>query len=142
MKPALPRFYPILDTAAVLRARLGLLEAAEALLDAGVKILQLRHKEHFNRGLFETSHQIAARCQQRGTLFVMNDRADVAVLLGAALHIGQEDLPAPQSRALIGPDRILGLSTHNEAQLLASNEELVDYVAIGPVFATGSKQNP
>ena len=142
MKAALPRFYPILDTLAVHRAGLGLLEAAQALLDAGAGILQLRHKEHFDRTLFETSQRIAAACERHGAIFVVNDRADIAVLLCAALHVGQDDLPAEQSRTLIGPDRILGFSTHNEAQLVASNAEPVDYVAIGPMFATGSKQNP
>ena len=77
-----------------------------------------------------------------GALFVINDRADMAVLLDAALHIGQDDLPALESRELIGTGRVLGLSTHNEAQLLASNDEPVDYIAIGPLFETGSKRNP
>jgi len=71
-----------------------------------------------------------------------SDRERAHSLLDAALHIGQDDLPAPESRALIGPDRVLGLSTHNEAQLVASNEDAVDYIAIGPLFETGSKRNP
>jgi thiamine-phosphate pyrophosphorylase len=142
MKVILPPFYPIIDTATVEGAGLDLLESAKALLEAGVRILQLRHKEHFDRKTFETSRKIAAHCREAGALFVVNDRADIAVLLDAALHIGQDDLPAPESRALIGKDRILGLSTHNEAQFKASNSDPVDYVAIGPMFQTGSKKNP
>jgi len=142
MTAALPRFYPILDTETAAGAGLDFGEMAKALLDAGIRILQLRHKEHFDRDLFETARQIAAACREAGVLFVINDRADVAVLLDAALHIGQDDLPVPESRALIGPDRVLGLSTHNKAQLVASNEYAVDYIAIGPLFETGSKRNP
>ncbi len=142
MMAAFPRFYPILDTGAAARAGLDLAKSAEALLDAGIGILQLRHKDHFDRKMFETAQEVAAACREAGALFVINDRADMAVLLDAALHIGQDDLPAPESRALIGTGRVLGLSTHNEAQLLASNDEPVDYIAIGPLFETGSKRNP
>ncbi len=142
MMAAFPRFYPILDTGAAARAGLDLAKSAEALLDAGIGILQLRHKDHFDRKMFETAQEVAAACREAGALFVINDRADMAVLLDAALHIGQDDLPAPESRALIGTGRVLGLSTHNEAQLLASNDEPVDYIAIGPLFRTGSKRNP
>ena len=142
MMAAFPRFYPILDTGAAARAGLDLAKSAEALLDAGIGILQLRHKDHFDRKTFEMAQEVAAACREAGALFVINDRADMAVLLDAALHIGQDDLPAPESRALIGTGRVLGLSTHNEAQLLASNDDPVDYIAIGPLFQTGSKRNP
>lgn len=142
MMAALPRFYPILDTGAAARASMDVAKSAEALLDAGIRILQLRHKDHFDRKMFETAREVAAACREAGALFVINDRADMAVLLDAALHIGQDDLPALESRALIGTGRVLGLSTHNEAQLLASNDEPVDYIAIGPLFETGSKRNP
>ncbi len=142
MKFALPRFYPILDTGTVERAGLGLLDSAKALLDAGARIVQLRHKKHFDRQLFETAKELAVVCREAGALFVINDRADIAILLNAALHTGQDDLPAAESRALIGPVVVLGLSTHNEKQLRASNGEPANYVAIGPLFATGSKQNP
>jgi thiamine-phosphate pyrophosphorylase len=142
MKASLPRFYPILDTGKVELAGLTIIEAAKAVLDAGAGILQLRHKEHFDRRMFEISGQVAALCRKAGALFVINDRADMAVLLDAALHVGQDDLPAIESRALIGSGRLLGVSTHNEAQLLASNADPVDYVAIGPIFETGSKRNP
>ncbi len=142
MMATLPPFYPILDTAAAFRAGLDLAASANALLDAGVRILQLRHKEYFDRRMFETAREVATACRRAGAAFVINDRADMAVLLDAALHVGQDDLPAAESRALIGPARMLGLSTHNEAQLQASNGEPVDYIAIGPLFQTGSKQNP
>ena len=142
MSYILPRFYPILDTQAAERAGLPLVDAAKAILAAGSKILQLRHKDHFNRQLFAAAREIGEACRDNGAVFIVNDRADMAVLLDAALHVGQDDLPAADARALMGPQRLLGLSTHNEAQLLASNAEPVDYIAIGPMFETGSKRNP
>jgi thiamine-phosphate pyrophosphorylase len=72
----------------------------------------------------------------------VDDRADIAMLLGAGLHVGQEDLPPADARRLIGPGRILGLSTHNAEQFAAAAREPVDYLAIGPIFATRSKANP
>src|SRR4051794_8797699 len=120
MKLELPPFYPILDTGVVARAQLDLLASAKVLLSAGARILQLRHKDHFHRALFETAREISGQCKEAGALFVINDRADLAVLLDAALHIGQDDLPAAESRALIGPEGTLGLSTHNERQLVES----------------------
>jgi thiamine-phosphate pyrophosphorylase len=134
----LPRFYPILDT-----AMLGIpLEAAAGiLLDEGVQILQLRHKEHFGREMFDTAGRIATLCRQAGALFVLNDRADLAALLDAAVHLGQEDLTPEQARRVMG-SAVIGYSTHNEAQLRSSNEQPADYVALGPIFQTLSKRNP
>jgi thiamine-phosphate pyrophosphorylase len=73
---------------------------------------------------------------------VVNDRADVAKLLGAALHLGQDDLAPSDARRILPASSIIGFSTHNEQQLRAGDAEPVDYLAIGPIFATGSKQNP
>src|SRR4051794_17308982 len=94
MKVTLPRFYPILDTEVAQRSGLVVADAAKEMLDAGVRILQIRHKEHFDRNTFESCRRIAEACRAAGALFVINDRADVAVLLDAALHVGQDDLPA------------------------------------------------
>jgi thiamine-phosphate pyrophosphorylase len=134
----LPRFYPILDTAML---AIPLEAAAGILLDEGVQILQLRHKEHFSREIFETAGRIATLCRQAGALFVLNDRADLAALLDAAVHLGQEDLTPEQARRVMG-SAVIGYSTHNEAQLRSSNEQPADYVALGPIFQTLSKRNP
>lgn len=72
----------------------------------------------------------------------MNDRADVAKLLDAALHLGQDDLPPSAARRIVGERGAIGFSTHNEAQLRAGDREPVDYLAIGPIFGTSSKENP
>jgi thiamine-phosphate pyrophosphorylase len=137
----LPRFYPILDTAAIERSGGKLIAAAEALLTAGAKIIQLRHKAFFDRELYADAQRIAALCQQTGAIFVINDRADIAMLLDAAVHVGQDDLPPAEVRRLSG-GRIIGFSTHNEAQLRAAASESIDYVALGPIFGTSSKENP
>ena len=127
-----PNFYPIVDNA----------DAAEAILEAGARILQFRHKSFFLRDVFEQAQRIAALCRDAGALFVINDRADIAMLLDAALHLGQDDLPPADARRIMPPGRIVGYSTHNADQLRAGDREPVDYLAIGPIFTTGSKQNP
>ena len=133
----LPAFYPVLDA-----DRLPAVPAAEALLSAGARILQFRHKNFFSRQAFEEATRIAEMCRSAGALFVVNDRADVAALLNAGLHLGQDDLSPVDARRILPAASILGFSTHNEQQLSAGDLEPVDYLAIGPIFATGSKQNP
>ncbi len=137
----LPAFFPILDVACLQREGLDAVAAAEAILRGGARILQLRYKEHLSRRMFETAEQLAALCVRHGAVFQMNDRADVARVLGCGLHVGQDDLPAPEARAVLGNGLLLGLSTHNPAQLEAAPPE-PDYLALGPIFPTGSKENP
>jgi thiamine-phosphate pyrophosphorylase len=134
----LPRFYPILDTATL---AIPLEVASGILLEEGAQILQLRHKEHFSREMFDIAGRVATLCRQAGALFVLNDRADLAALLDAAVHLGQEDLTPEQARRVMG-SAVIGYSTHNEAQLRSSNEQPADYVALGPIFQTLSKRNP
>lgn len=139
---SLPRFYPILDTG-LLDARGVSAEAAGSeLLSAGARILQFRHKGHFSRSVFEAASRINDLCWSSGALFVMNDRADIARLLDAALHLGQDDLPPADARRILGPRSLVGFSTHNERQLRGAAAEPVDYLALGPIFGTGSKLNP
>jgi thiamine-phosphate pyrophosphorylase len=139
---SLPRLYPILDTATLERAGVPLLEAAIGMIEAGAQILQLRHKGHFSRDLFETAAHLAVLCEQARIGFVVNDRMDMAKLLNAHIHVGQDDLLPVFVRQLAGPDTIIGLSTHNRGQLEAANLEPVDYHALGPIFGTASKENP
>ena len=140
--PDFPAFYPVLDTELLARRGLAAPVAAEAMLEAGAQILQLRHKAFFSRDAFETAERIAALCRDAQALFVINDRADIAMLLQTALHLGQEDLPPADARRIMAPGAIIGFSTHNEQQLRSADQELVDYLAIGPIFQTASKQNP
>jgi thiamine-phosphate pyrophosphorylase len=128
----LPAFYPIVSSA----------QAAELVLEAGARIVQYRHKMFYSRAAFEEAGRIAELCRRADALFVINDRADIAKLLGAALHLGQEDLAPPDARRILPAPAIVGFSTHNEQQLRAGDAEPVDYLAIGPIFATASKIDP
>jgi thiamine-phosphate pyrophosphorylase len=138
----LPRVYPILDTESLERCGIPLETAAAAFLEGGAGILQIRHKAHWSRGVFESAKQVARLCREGGAELIINDRADFAMLLAAGLHVGQDDLPVRDARKLMGPDGVIGFSSHNPAQLCAAGGEPVDYVALGPVFVTASKRNP
>ncbi len=142
MALTLPRVYPILDTEALAARGVPLETAAAAFLDGGAGILQIRHKGHWSRDVFTSAQQVSRLCREAGALLIVNDRADFALLLGGGLHVGQDDLPPRDARKLMGPDAVVGFSSHNVAQLCAAGGEPVDYVAIGPVFSTASKQNP
>ena len=133
-----PNFYPVVDTGCGLPAA----DAADAILEAGARMLQFRHKGVFSRQVFEEAERVASLCRDAGALFVINDRADIAILLDAALHLGQDDLPPADARRIMPPDRIIGFSTHNADLLHAGDRQPVDYLAIGPIFGTTSKQNP
>lgn len=134
--------YPIVDTALLAARGCPAETAARAMLDGGARMLQFRHKGHYTRGVFAQAERVAALCRQAGAIFVVDDRADIALLLDAGLHVGQDDLPPRDARRLIGTSRLLGFSTHNEAQLRAALAEPADYLALGPVFATASKDKP
>jgi thiamine-phosphate pyrophosphorylase len=137
-----PAFYPILDTGAVLARGLDPVRAAQDILDGGARILQFRHKGFLSRQAFQWLEEIAGFARQAGATLVVNDRADLARLFGAALHLGQDDLPPTAARSITGARSLIGFSTHNEAQLRAAASEPVDYVALGPIFGTATKENP
>lgn len=120
---------------------MDLTDATEAVLEGGARILQLRHKGHYSRQAFEQAQQIAGLCRIAQAMLIVNDRADVASLLNAGLHLGQDDLPPGAARKLI-INSPLGFSTHNEAQLRNAIAEPADYLALGPIFETRSKNNP
>jgi thiamine-phosphate pyrophosphorylase len=138
----LPRLYPILDTESLNARGISWTAAAAAFLNGGAGILQFRHKSHWSREAFDSARQVAALCREAGAVLIVNDRADIAMLLDAGLHVGQDDLPPRDARKLMGSDAIIGFSTHSAGQLSIAGGEVVDYVAFGPVFTTVSKQNP
>lgn len=138
----LPRVYPILDAEALARRGIAMETAAAAFLEGGAGILQIRHKGHWSRDAFASAKRIAALCRGGGAQFVVNDRADFALLLDAGLHIGQDDLAPRDARKLMGSEPVIGFSSHNVEQLCAAGGEPVDYVALGPIFGTASKLNP
>ncbi len=138
----LPRFYPILDSALLQSRGLSLVAAARAILEGGARILQFRHKGPFTGDIFDQAEAISKLCIDAGAAYILNDRADIALMLNAGLHVGQEDLSPIDARKIIGPTRMLGFSTHNASQFEQELGEPVDYLAFGPVFSTSSKLNP
>ncbi|HLH16090.1 MAG TPA: thiamine phosphate synthase [Bryobacteraceae bacterium] len=138
----LPRLYPILDTEALAARGIRPETAAAAWIEGGAGILQLRHKGHWSRDILDTAKAVARLCREAGTELIINDRADFALLLEAGLHVGQDDLAPRDARNLIGGAAILGFSSHSARQLCEAAGEPVDYVALGPIFATASKRNP
>ena len=134
--------YPILDTRLLASRGAAVVETAGAILAAGARILQYRHKHTFDRATFDVAEQVAALCRRHGAIFVVNDRADFAMLLGAWVHLGQTDLPPADARRIMGDNASIGHSTHNQIQFRAAAAEPVDYLAFGPIFGTTSKENP
>jgi thiamine-phosphate pyrophosphorylase len=136
----LPRLYVILDAALLTVPET---ECAQALADAGVRLLQYRNKAASSRELFDCSKKLASALLPQGVTFIVNDRADVALLAGAGgVHVGQEDLGAEAVRAVIGAQKIVGVSTHNLEQFKLAAASSADYIAVGPVFSTNTKANP
>ena len=113
-----------------------------ALLTGGAKIIQIRIKDLPTGRLLETACRAVALCHQYGATVLINDRADVALLAGAdGVHLGQQDLPLQEARELLGPDRIIGVSTASLEQALSAEAEGADYIGFGPLYAGGLKQN-
>jgi thiamine-phosphate pyrophosphorylase len=135
--------YAILDTDLAHAAGHDPDALLDAWLDAGVRLIQLRGKTMASGDLLPMAERMARRAASAGATFIVNDRADLARLSGAAgVHVGQDDLQPDDARAVVGRARIVGVSTHNLDQARRALETTADYVAIGPVFATASKQNP
>jgi thiamine-phosphate pyrophosphorylase len=135
MKP-IPRLYAITDASFGDPVKL-----AEALFDGGARLVQVRNKAASARSLLDQVERILAIAPADAHVIV-NDRLDVALLAGAAgVHLGQTDLPPVLARKILGSDRIVGFSTHNLKQALEADQLPVDYVAIGPIFATTTKEN-
>ena len=137
----LPKLYTILD-AAFFTERDSLFAAAEELSVAGVTLLQYRNKIGSARQILEVACELKRRIGNSVTL-IMNDRADLCLAAGCdGLHVGQEDLSPDGARRVIGPELWLGVSTHNPEQLKEADTTSADYIAIGPVFVTSSKERP
>jgi thiamine-phosphate pyrophosphorylase len=137
----LPRFYCIAD-AAFLLTTVELLAFAEGLAAAGCTLLQYRNKSGNARVMLEQARELRKHLGDSVRL-IMNDRADLCLAAEFdGVHVGQDDLSPGSVRKIIGPDRWLGVSTHNPEQLSEADLTSADYLAIGPVFATSSKEKP
>ena len=137
----LPRLYPILDSLQF-SERDTLFAAAEELAIGGVTLLQYRSKTGSAPKILEDARELKRRLRNSVRL-IMNDRADLCLGAGYdGLHVGQEDLSPEGARRVIGPELWLGVSTHNPEQLKEADATSAEYIAIGPVFITSSKERP
>jgi len=140
MRLVMPRLYVILDAGLIHRP---ILEFAQQLIGAGVRILQYRDKAGTAAAMLQAAKALARASNEAGVSFFVNDRSDVAFLAGATgVHVGQDDLSVEQARSIVGPNRWVGVSTHNREQFARAASTSADYIAIGPIFATKSKANP
>jgi thiamine-phosphate pyrophosphorylase len=137
LAPPLGRLYPIVDLQPGSHAPLALLDA---LLDARAPWIQLRCKSSPAGAFAEIARIVVLRAAERGSRVIVNDRADVACVAGAAgVHLGQSDLPLAVARRLLGPAAIVGVSTHDVDEARRAEAQGADYVGFGPIYATGSK---
>lgn len=120
----------------------GMVETAAAAAQAGATVVQLRAPNWKKRALAECARALIARLRPHGVPLIVNDHADVASAVGAdGLHIGQDDLAPEDARRIIGPKAFLGLSVGNRSELSLADPEVVDYLGIGPVWATTTKRD-
>lgn len=118
-------------------------EFAASLAEAGVGLVQYRAKRATARELFETSRSLVERLGAKGVRVIVNDRADVAAMTNAGgVHVGQGDLPPEDARKICGAGRWVGVSTHNVEQVRRAASSSADYIAVGPIFATVTKEKP
>lgn len=116
------------------------LEVAKEILDAGVKILQYREKNKKQGEMFKECLALRQMTREAGALFIVNDYIELALAVKAdGVHIGQDDLPLPVVRSLVGEERIIGVSTHSPKQAQAAVSEGADYIGVGPIFSTQTK---
>jgi thiamine-phosphate pyrophosphorylase len=138
---SLPRLYPILDAGLLLRAGLSIEGFARELREAGIRFVQYRDKEATDKVVLERAALL--RTIFPDSCLILNDRVSlVSTARYDGIHVGQEDLSPAQTRAALGPEVLIGVSTHSEDQLRRATSSPADYVAIGPVFATASKLDP
>jgi thiamine-phosphate pyrophosphorylase len=137
---ALPKLYPITDT---LISGLSHAEQIEQLAAGGASLIQLREKRASPREFYGSALEAMSAARRLGVQIIINDRADIAIAVKAdGVHLGQDDLPPDNARRLLGENRIIGFSTHTLEQALAAELAPVDYIAIGPVFRTSTKEKP
>jgi thiamine-phosphate pyrophosphorylase len=136
----LPKLYAITDRRL---SKLSHAEQVARLCEGGASLIQLREKHLAPREFYVEAEAALRVARERGARLVINDRADIALALRAdGVHLGQDDMPALAARALLGAEAIVGFSTHSVEQAIEAARMPLTYVAIGPVFATASKENP
>jgi thiamine-phosphate pyrophosphorylase len=140
MPSFLPKIYPLTD---IRLTNLTHAEQCRRLLEGGADFIQIREK-HASSGDFLTEAEAARQmARNKNARIIINDRVDIALILKAdGVHLGQNDLPPEKARKILGRDALIGLSTHSVGQALEAIKLPVDYIAVGPVFQTPTKENP
>lgn len=137
----LPALYAVLDAEVAAAHGWTLPALARAVLAGGARLLQVRAKTLPSGELLAISRSVVAEAAAAGAVVIVNDRADVALAAGAGgVHVGQDDLSPSDARRIVGPERLVGISTHTSAQVAAACDSDADYIAVGPVFGTRTKQ--
>ena len=140
MNLVLPKIYPITD---VSLAGISHAEQVGRLIAGGATFIQLREKHASPRDFFEAAKPAIEIARKNNVMIIINDRVDIARALGAdGVHLGQDDLPPNAAREVLGPDAIIGFSTHSVEQAIDAAGLPIDYIAIGPIFETKTKENP
>lgn len=133
------RLYAVTDRAWTADSA-GLLAQVEAAIDGGAAIVQLREKHLERADFLAEAREFAALCRRKGAVSIINDDAEIAAEAGAdGVHVGQSDLEAGKVRALLGPDKLIGVSAHSVEEALAAQAAGADYLGVGAAFATGTK---
>lgn len=139
--PPAPFLYPIIDTGACAARGRDPLAVAAAYFAGGVRLVQLRCKREGSAAFLDLARRLVGAAGAHGARVIINDRADIAALSGAAgVHVGQADLPLAEARAVAGPAAIVGISTHDERQVDEALAAGPSYVAVGPIFGTRTKE--
>ena len=138
--PALPPLYFVTDHN--LTGGRPQIDVIRAALEGGVRLVQYRDKDLPDSGFEREARAALELCRRYGATLLLNDRVHIALGIGAdGVHLGQEDMPPAEARRLLGPKAIIGLSTHDRKEVLAAQEQPVDYINIGPMFATATKEH-
>jgi len=135
----LPKVYPLTDVGLT-----GLTHAEQVvrLAEGGASFIQLREKRLYGREFYESAKTAVIAAHDLGVRLVINDRADIAAAVGAdGVHLGQNDVPAVAARQFLGTRAVIGLSTHNLSQALAATRLPINYLAVGPIFSTSTKDD-
>lgn len=136
----LPKIYPITD---VSLSGISHAEQVERLIAGGATLIQLREKHASPRDFFEAAKQAVEIARSANVRIVINDRVDIARAVRAdGVHLGQDDLPPDAARQILGSDAIIGYSTHSVEQALKARAFKINYIAVGPIFETSTKEKP
>ncbi len=120
----------------------GILKDAEQVIKAGCKLVQYREKNKSFKEMFEEAKQLAGLCKSNGVLFIVNDRLDIALAVDAdGVHLGQNDFPIVLARKILGKEKIIGTSNHCVEEARQSEKAGADYISVGPVFHTRTKND-